>query len=150
MYDCVIIGAGAAGLAAGRMLHDAGKKLLILEAQDRIGGRMFTDSSFADIPVELGAEFIHGENAATHRLLHEYGFSTTDAPRYKNMWWAWADVAKPRASTPEAVQILLNELDEAYAAIVETDGDISLADYLRQKGFDAQAIGFADVYFAQT
>jgi monoamine oxidase len=150
MYDCVIIGAGAAGLAAGRMLHDAGKRLLILEAQDRIGGRMFTDSSFADIPVELGAEFIHGENAATHRLLNDYGFSTTDAPRYKNMWWAWDKLAQARANLPEAAQNVLAELDSAYAEIPETEADTSLAEYLRQKGFDSEAIAYADVYFAQT
>jgi monoamine oxidase len=150
MYDTIIIGAGAAGLAAGRMLHDAGKRVLIVEAQDRIGGRMFTDSSFADIPVELGAEFIHGENAATHRLLQEHGFSTTDAPRYKNMWWAWDKLAQARVNLSEAAQNVLEELDSAYIAIPETEADISLADYLRQKGFDSETIAYADVYFAQT
>ena len=39
-YDTVIIGAGAAGLAAGRKLHDAGQSILIVEARDRIGGRI--------------------------------------------------------------------------------------------------------------
>jgi monoamine oxidase len=150
MFDTIIIGAGAAGLAAARMLHDAGKQVLILEAQNRIGGRIFTDNSFADVPVELGAEFIHGENVATHSLLREYGFSTTDAPRYQNMWWAWDSFAQARANLPEAAQKILAELDKTYAAIPQTDSDISLANYLRQKGFDTQAIGFADVYFAQT
>ena len=156
MYDTIIIGAGAAGLAAARMLHDAGKTVLILEAQNRIGGRMFSDSSFADFPVELGAEFIHGENVATHRLLKEYGFSTTDAPRYKGMWWAWDSIAQARANLPEEARKLLAELDEAYR-LLATDGinarpynDMSLGDYLRQKGFDNEAIAYADIYFCQT
>lgn len=149
MYDTIIIGAGAAGLAAGQMLQGAGHEVLILEAMNRIGGRIHT-SSFAGLPVELGAEFIHGENAVTHILLKEYGFSTTDAPRYKNIWWAWDKFAQPRAELPEDAQKTLAALDAAYVAIPETDADISLADYLRQQGFDSQAIEFADVYFAQT
>jgi monoamine oxidase len=154
MYDCIIIGAGAAGLVAARMLHDAGQRVLVLEAQNRIGGRIFSDifneKHFADFPIELGAEFIHGENAVTHRLLRDYGFSTTDAPRSKGMWWAWDGIAQARANLSEAAQKMLAELDSAYAAIPETEADISLADYLRQKGFDSEAIAYADVYFAQT
>ena len=57
MYDVIIIGAGAAGLAAGRKLHDAGKNILIIEARDRIGGRIHTSYDFVDgTPIELGAE----------------------------------------------------------------------------------------------
>jgi monoamine oxidase len=150
MYDTIIIGAGAAGLAAGRMLHDAGKKVFILEAQDRVGGRIHSDYFFGDVLIELGAEFIHGENAATHRLLQDYGLATTDAPRYRGMWWAWDKEAQARGNLPEAVQNVLAELDKAYAAIPETETDISLAEYFRQMGFDSEAIAYADVYFAQT
>src|SRR5688500_1189769 len=96
MYDTIIIGAGAAGLAAAKLLQAAGHEVLILEAMNRIGGRIFTDKHFWNVPVELGAEFIHGENAATHQLLKQYGFSTTDAPRYKNIWWAWDSFATSR------------------------------------------------------
>ena len=57
----LIIGAGAAGLAAAQSLCAAGVRVCVLEARDRIGGRLYTirDPSFP-IPVELGAEFIHG------------------------------------------------------------------------------------------
>ena len=69
-YDCIVIGAGAAGLAAARQLRDAGRTFLILEARDRIGGRVLTtiDPNTA-LPIELGAEFIHGEAKETMRLL---------------------------------------------------------------------------------
>jgi monoamine oxidase len=57
----IIIGAGAAGLAAAATLGQAGISVVILEARDRIGGRIFTQHDAAcDAPVELGAEFIHG------------------------------------------------------------------------------------------
>jgi len=59
--DVIIIGAGAAGLAALRELDRAGKRVLCLEARDRIGGRIATvHDSLSPIPIELGAEFVHG------------------------------------------------------------------------------------------
>ncbi|HEX7417589.1 MAG TPA: FAD-dependent oxidoreductase, partial [Steroidobacteraceae bacterium] len=64
--DVLVIGAGAAGLAATRRLSDAGRSVLLLEARERIGGRIWTQSlpGFSE-PVELGAEFIHGHAPAT-------------------------------------------------------------------------------------
>ena len=58
--DVIIIGAGVAGLAAAAELNRHGCSVLVLEASDRIGGRVFTHHE-KDFPVELGAEFVHGE-----------------------------------------------------------------------------------------
>ncbi len=70
--DTIIIGAGAAGLMAAYELTKAGKKVILLEARNRIGGRCYTFSGddFAT-PIELGAEFIHGELPLTLKLLKE-------------------------------------------------------------------------------
>lgn len=70
--DVIIIGAGASGLAAARELTRNGKKVLIVEARDRIGGRIytFTGEGFSE-PIEAGAEFIHGDLPATINLLSE-------------------------------------------------------------------------------
>lgn len=59
-------------MAAARALHEAGVGVVVLEARDRIGGRVFTlrDSASA-LPVELGAEFIHGRADALQPLVHE-------------------------------------------------------------------------------
>lgn len=65
-----IIGAGAAGLAAWCDLKSAGINAVLLEARDRIGGRVFTDRSIY-LPVELGAEFVHGEPPAFWSILRE-------------------------------------------------------------------------------
>jgi monoamine oxidase len=68
----VVVGAGAAGLMAARELRRADCAIVVLEASDRVGGRVHTLSdSAAGIPIELGAEFIHGEAPETNRLLAE-------------------------------------------------------------------------------
>lgn len=61
-FDIAIVGAGAAGLAAAAELGRAGLRVIVLEARDRIGGRIHTVHDPASvIPIELGAEFIHGK-----------------------------------------------------------------------------------------
>ena len=52
--EVVIVGAGIAGLAAARMLQDRGRSVVVLEARNRIGGRIWTNSSALDFPVDLG------------------------------------------------------------------------------------------------
>jgi monoamine oxidase len=72
--DVMIIGAGGAGLAAAAGLVDSGRKILILEARDRIGGRMWTRQVPGfPAPIEYGAEFIHGYAPATMAFLTKGG-----------------------------------------------------------------------------
>jgi monoamine oxidase len=70
-FDVVVIGAGMAGLAAGRVLAQASRRVAIVEARDRVGGRIYTHRPAPDIPVELGAEFVHGRPPALWALIRE-------------------------------------------------------------------------------
>lgn len=75
-YDVLIIGAGAAGLAAASALSARGLSLAVLEARDRIGGRIFTiRPSGSLLPVELGAEFVHGCAPETFGLAQAAGLT---------------------------------------------------------------------------
>jgi len=80
--DFIVIGAGAAGLAAADELMRAGRSVLVLEARERVGGRCWTRRMPGlEIPVELGAEFIHGEAKITHTLLKRAGVAAVDSVR---------------------------------------------------------------------
>ncbi len=72
--DVLVVGAGAAGLAAAHALQRAGARLRVIEARDRIGGRVATRRDlFDEIPFEMGAEFVHGVPPTTCRVAAEAG-----------------------------------------------------------------------------
>ena len=77
--DAVVLGAGAAGLAAASRLARAGRRIAVLEARDRIGGRVWTQDG-PDGPVELGAEFIHGRPKELWDEIHALGLRTVELP----------------------------------------------------------------------
>ncbi len=58
-FDTIVVGAGIAGVTAAKLLQRAGQKVVVVEARDRIGGRMWTDRSDGD-PTDRGASWIHG------------------------------------------------------------------------------------------
>lgn len=77
--DAVVIGAGAAGLAAARNLASRSARVVLLEARDRAGGRVWSQSApRGGVAAELGAEFIHGAAPATMALLREAGAAAVD------------------------------------------------------------------------
>jgi len=79
-FDTLIIGAGAAGLAATAKLSQEGQDVCLLEARDRIGGRIHTrhEPGIA-IPLDLGAEFVHGAAPSTLRWLRRSNTALIDA-----------------------------------------------------------------------
>jgi monoamine oxidase len=78
--DVIVIGAGAAGLIAAGELVEAGQRVTLLEARDRIGGRIWTRrETGVAVPIELGAEFIHGHAPITEGLLTAAGATVIEA-----------------------------------------------------------------------
>ena len=75
MNDVVVIGAGVSGLAAARRLAEAGLRVVVLEASERVGGRIMTVRD-GETVVELGAEFVHGRPRVLWELIEEAGLET--------------------------------------------------------------------------
>jgi cation diffusion facilitator CzcD-associated flavoprotein CzcO len=83
----VVIGAGLAGLAAANELQSQGQDVVVVEARDRIGGRIWTSTQWKDTPLDLGASWIHGvkgnpltslaDEIKTPRLVTRYGRAVT-------------------------------------------------------------------------
>ena len=78
--DVIVVGAGAAGLIAAGDLLAAGRRVRLLEARDRVGGRIWTRREpGVAVPIELGAEFIHGRAPVTEALLEQAGTAVIEA-----------------------------------------------------------------------
>jgi len=123
--DILVIGAGAAGLLAARELAVAGRRVCIVEARDRVGGRVHTlqPEGFTQ-PIEAGAEFMHGEVPLTRSLLREAGmpWQATVGRTYQLQ----AGQVQPEADYFAQLPPLLAKLDE----LAE---DMPLADFLAQE-----------------
>lgn len=77
--DVLIVGAGVAGLAAAQVLCAAGVKVCILEARDRVGGRIYTHRAPSlPVPAELGAEFVHGRPPEISEIVRTAGLNVSE------------------------------------------------------------------------
>lgn len=78
-HEVIVVGAGAAGLACARDLARRGLDVGLVEARERVGGRIFTLHEPGEAaPVEFGAEFVHGKSPVSMRVLNEHGLSVYD------------------------------------------------------------------------
>lgn len=147
MDDVVVIGAGIAGLAAARVLHDAGMSVRILEARERNGGRIWTDDAAADGPVERGAEFIHGDNVATWQYVNMLGLTAEKASLWDGRRVYWENQLRHAASLEGRTDITrLNTLDDQVRDY--TGPDISFAEWLDVHQYGGITRHIADIRYA--
>jgi len=139
-YDVLIVGAGAAGLAAGRALAAAGRRTAIVEARDRVGGRIMTlhtAGAAGPIPIELGAEFIHGLPKSSWDILGEAGLSVYELAG-SDLLYANGRLGAPGPAQGATHQVLEDMIE--WLAQQPPGFDMSFADYLRARAID-ESIG---------
>src|SRR5882757_4570500 len=81
----VIIGGGIAGLSAANELLRNGCTITLLEAKDRFGGRIHTLHE-NKLPIELGAEFVHGKSKPLLKAIRIAGLSMHDVPKINRLF----------------------------------------------------------------
>lgn len=144
--DVLVIGAGLAGLAAAGVLADAGREVTILEARDRIGGRVWTADAAEPVAIELGPEWI-GDEGAVRALLEGRGEALVraDGMPYRRVGDGWVSAERQ----PIIVRKLLRR------AMREAGGDAPLLDALDRCCIDprladerAQLLGYVEGFNA--
>ncbi len=151
-YDAIVIGAGAAGLAALRELHGAGLSVVCIEALGRIGGRIYTvhDPASPDA-IELGAEFVHGRPREIFDIVEEAGLKSAERSHEIQpasvgertdsgaMWRVMAAMERAAESGP----------DESFAAFAERapfDSAAKRAATRFVEGFNAAHAGIVSIH----
>jgi monoamine oxidase len=123
-YDVIVIGAGAAGLSAARALSGARKRVCLLEARPRVGGRIHTlHLPDLPLPIELGAEFVHGESDTTFSIIDAAALIAVTLP--DDHWWT---------DRGERTRIdFWEEINKVRAKIGNLRRDVSFAEFLRRR-----------------
>lgn len=150
MFDVVVLGAGAAGLAAARTIADTGRRVIILEARDRIGGRVLTDHHFASIPLECGAEFVHGEHADSWDWIQRAGLRTESVSTWTGRYIALNETHLSGSWLLQTRSDMrrLRKLDDELAAF--HGPDCSLHSWLNQQGYSPMAQHMANIFLAHS
>lgn len=123
--DVVVIGAGVSGLAAAQRLTARGLDVVVLEARNRIGGRIWTQhDARLTVPVELGAEFVHADAPETRAIVQRSGLVIVDVTGRRFV--SQRGQLRPQDDFDARLQHVLGKLD------AEREPDGSFTDALKR------------------
>lgn len=133
----LVIGAGLAGLAAARQLSEQGHDVRVIEARERIGGRILTSTRWPDAPLDLGATWIHGVQGNPLTELATKLKTPTRMTSYERVA-AYGVTGKPLSQTQEArLDEWRTKIEEALEQAGERDRDQSVRAVVeRALGYD--------------
>ena len=131
-FDVVVVGAGAAGIAALRRLREARIDAVALEARDRVGGRAHTIQTAAGFPVDCGAGWVHSadENPLA-KPIEAAGFTLDRSPPH---WMKQAFNRDFSEQEQRAYRAAFNALDERLQAAAKTGVDRPASDFFEPNG----------------
>ncbi len=129
--DVLIIGAGAAGLSAALELSRAGLRVEIIEARDRVGGRIFTrHDPTQNHPVELGAEFIHGLAPEIWQPVQQRNLKVTEV---EGDLWCSIDGKLQKCNFFAQAEKILSAMDDEFQDDDDNSHDESFNDFLARR-----------------
>ncbi|CUJ90724.1 Putrescine oxidase [Ruegeria denitrificans] len=135
-FDVVVVGAGAAGIAATRALKSAGLSVVCVEASNRVGGRTHTDTEIFGVPFDMGAHWMHTEHVNALKAPGlALGLDLYAAPDNATTYGLENDAAL--WDEVDEIHIAINEAARIDAEIESSTGiptDRSLADIWENKG----------------
>lgn len=146
--DVIVLGAGVAGLAAAQALVGTELDVIVLEARDRLGGRVHTDKAFAGFPLEFGAEFVHGERAPTWELIDRLGLDTVHWNKLDDSWVRLADGRRLTMAEARAVDPGFDVTRTWRLPPVEPRPLESFGNYLTRIGFGPEQVDYVRRAFA--
>jgi monoamine oxidase len=133
-FDVAIIGAGAAGIAAGRKLQAAGRRVILLEARERIGGRAVVSQQLGT-PADLGAAWLHfAEENAWTELAEQAGFGIV---RREPGWGPETCIGAhvPSAAEKAAAVASVRHYEQLVAAAVQAGRDVPVSTVVPQDAY---------------
>ena len=150
-FDTIVVGAGVAGLTAARLLSQAGRRVVVLEARDRVGGRVVTDRRFG-LATDLGASWIHGiDDSPVAAAAHAFGMRTVEftvggyQPDSRPIAYYGPDGTRLTDAAARRFADDIRAVDEALAAaIADSASDASYRDVaeaaLAAQGWDEERV----------
>jgi monoamine oxidase len=130
LYDAIIIGAGISGLVVASILSDAGYKVCVLEARDRIGGRIHSLTKHG-LLTESGAEMLHGKGSVAYSYVQKAGLTIVPGPN-QHHYLSRKSHYDPASSFAHHVEAVFERLSTLYRE------DLSLAEAIAQSSADAE------------
>ncbi|KAG2437442.1 hypothetical protein HXX76_006092 [Chlamydomonas incerta] len=152
-HSVAVIGAGVAGLYAARLLKEKFPDVVVLEAQNRIGGRVKQVHGMAPWPIEAGPEFVHGRNSVLVKLAETHMGVTFTEKEWPDWWYFGKEVGGQGLINDEQVDDEVDKVHDLFGDCEDEEvpppgRDVSAAEWMARKGCTPRQVAVADACYA--